>query len=292
MKKIQFTIPLIIFLGFTINIYGQCKTCPLNGPETIASSVEKTYRTNAVSGASYFWSVTGGLQISGSNTERTVKLKSPYGRPGKVCITKYRERIEPCMQCKAITICDFKRVSVVKTNGSCDVVYDFVANTTPANIVGAQYEWSASNGVIMRTTGNTARIRVKNFGTNPGNVNVQVTACNKTITGYGGTNEICDDTGGCGFLPCFTMFPNPSTPNGFTINIDNINFKENTNSLRKSASNTAVSVKLFNAYGKALKLYTTKNPSLYIDTSGLKPGVYYVTVDGANGKSTKSVLIK
>jgi len=293
MKKLQFIMIAIIFYFFTISMSGQCTTCPLNGPATIETGDLKNYTTSSLTGADYFWSVTGGLRISGSNTQRTVRLSSPNGAAGKVCITKYRVRTEPCMQCKTITVCDFRRVSVVKTVGSCDVVYDFVANTTPANINGAQYEWSASNGVIMRTSGNTVRIRVKNFGTNPGNVNVKVTACNKTITGYGGTGEICDDTGGCGFVPCFTMSPNPSATNGFTLNLDETNFKqENKSSLSTSKSNIIVKIQLLNAYGKTLKSYKTKNNALFIDTSDLKPGMYYVTINGAKGKSTKSMLIR
>jgi hypothetical protein len=98
----------LLFLGLFLvqfNLSAQCNSCNLTGDDQIVVNQTKTYSVNALSGASYFWSVTGDLSISGSNTGTSVSVTAGSTTGfGKVCVTRYKAGAQPCCSCKAIGI--------------------------------------------------------------------------------------------------------------------------------------------------------------------------------------------
>ena len=80
---------LFIFLFFAcFSSFSQ--TCTLTGLSCLSYNQTSTYTTVATSGASYFWSVTGGLTIVGSNTGSSVSVQSIANSSGQICVTKYK----------------------------------------------------------------------------------------------------------------------------------------------------------------------------------------------------------
>lgn len=83
---------------------GHSQTCSITGNNSIKVNQTLTYSTSTTSGASYFWSVTGGLTIIGSNTTSSISVKGISVGTGQVCVTKYKAGSVPCCECKTITI--------------------------------------------------------------------------------------------------------------------------------------------------------------------------------------------
>lgn len=90
-----------------LNIYGasaQCNSCTMTGDTQITSGQTKTYSAATLSGASFFWSVTGNLSISGSNTGSSVSITGGSAGSGKVCVTRFKAGTQPCCSCIDVTI--------------------------------------------------------------------------------------------------------------------------------------------------------------------------------------------
>jgi hypothetical protein len=98
----------LLFLGLflvQVNLSAQCNSCNLTGDDQIVVNQTKTYSVNALSGASYFWSVTGNLSISGSNTGASVNITAGSTTGfGQVCVTRYKAGTQPCCSCKPVRI--------------------------------------------------------------------------------------------------------------------------------------------------------------------------------------------
>ncbi len=103
MRKRTFTL-LLTALLLTAFISGRSQTCSITGNNEINVNQTLTYSTSATSGAGYFWSVTGGLTITGSNTGSSVSVKGVTTGTGQVCVTKYKAGTAPCCECKPLVI--------------------------------------------------------------------------------------------------------------------------------------------------------------------------------------------
>lgn len=88
----------------TSYIIGHSQTCSITGSNDINVNQTLTYSTSVTSGSSYFWSVTGGLTIVGSNTGSSVSIKGVTAGTGQVCVTKYKAGSVPCCECETLVI--------------------------------------------------------------------------------------------------------------------------------------------------------------------------------------------
>jgi len=105
MKKLYFfAASLLMALLVAQGGYAQCNTCTLSGPSSILQGQTGTYSTATLSGASYFWSATGGLSVQGSATSSSATIKANTVGTGRVCVTRYKAGAEPCSNCRTITI--------------------------------------------------------------------------------------------------------------------------------------------------------------------------------------------
>lgn len=98
----------LLFLVSSLVFYepgnAQCGACAITGDSQINTGESKSYSATALSGATFFWSVTGGASISGANNGQSVTILGTNSGTGKVCVTRFKAGSEPCCECKDLTI--------------------------------------------------------------------------------------------------------------------------------------------------------------------------------------------
>lgn len=291
MKK-AYAIILFLLIGLTTNSFGQCTSCSLSGPSSIQLGTTATFSTSYGSGYSYFWSVTGGLQLMSGNTGTSVTVKGNSGTSGKVTVVRYGNGKIPCSYSKTVSIvnstCTLSSVSVVRTSGSCNSsTLTYRATPNGSNLSNVSYSWDAlgDNVTIINGQGtNTVTIR----NNTPGNsefigARANVTACGTTKTGI--SAELCDQP--CGQFICeLNAFPNPTTK-GFNVILTK---GQQGLSARTSQSLT---LQLLNKHGEIVKEVTTSKTEVFVDTDGIAEGMYFIRATHSSGQSeTRSVIIK
>ncbi len=98
------------------------QTCTISGLSCLYLNQTTSYSTVATSGYSYFWSVTGGLSIVGSNTGSTISVTQVSSTPGQICLTKYKTGSMPCCECKNVNFCNTTNcpLHIVETHPMCN----------------------------------------------------------------------------------------------------------------------------------------------------------------------------
>ncbi|MEO1263977.1 MAG: T9SS type A sorting domain-containing protein [Bacteroidota bacterium] len=137
MKRLTHLVSLCLFFLFSgSDLYAQ--TCGINGSGALEVGQTSTYGTGTFSGASYFWSVTGGLTINGSNSGSGVSVSGTAVDPtAQLCVTRFQEGKEPCCNCKTIPVNCVPATSVDLTNVPNDPCpgeeVTFTASINPGN---------------------------------------------------------------------------------------------------------------------------------------------------------------
>ena len=81
------------------------QSCGIVGPSSFEAGTQNEYRTLASTGATYQWSVTGGLAIIGSSTSFKVTLGGLHeGSVSGICVTRTEADGSSCYQCMDITV--------------------------------------------------------------------------------------------------------------------------------------------------------------------------------------------
>ena len=94
---------LLLFFLASITLSAQCGTgCTISGSSAIPINTNSVYSVPSTSGSSYFWSVTGGLTIVGSNTGSAVTVRGAGS--GTLYVTKFKAGSAPCCSSKNIVI--------------------------------------------------------------------------------------------------------------------------------------------------------------------------------------------
>jgi hypothetical protein len=146
MKKLTLFLAVLLVTG--TQLFSQVLNCTISKQVIIAEKVEAseaslagltlcsgqtaTFCTEAVAGATYSWSVTGGsgIQINGSTTGSCVSVSVNSPGTYKLCVSKVVNGYEPCCTCVDITCgilpppCPALKIVVAGTN-SPDGVWDY-----------------------------------------------------------------------------------------------------------------------------------------------------------------------
>lgn len=292
MKKAYLLFILTLLVGFSAETFAQCTSCTLNGPSSVQRNNTVTFSTSSLSGTSYFWSVTGGLQLMSGNTGTSVTVKAvgAVGTTGRVCVARYGNGKVPCSFCKTITItgsssCTLNSVSVAQLSGNCNgTTWTYRATPNGSGVTGATYSWQAlgDNVTIISGQGtNTVTIRSNTFPYTFIGARATVTACGTSKTGV--SAELCEQL--CGDFICrLTTAPNPSK-DGFTLTIA----KGEKTLLAKEAAE--FTVQLLNKHGKVVKEVKTQDTSVFIDTKNIDSGVYVIRALHASGQSKTETIV-
>ena len=292
MKK-QITLLVFFLLASVGTAFAQCNSCSLNGSSFMSIGQTQTFSTSFSSGYSYFWSVTGGLSISGSNTGTSVSVTAVSGTSGTVHVVRYRAGGAPCSASKSITItpagCNFSSVTVTRVSGNCNSgVFVFRANPNVSGIP-ISYNWTPTlgRGRILSGQGTNQVTILATPNTTVG-VQVDVTACNVSKTAYGG--YLCQQIDPCGgFIICPEIPNSGSLEQGEDIVVA-LNRKDTELSERIDKT---VTVEVIDQFGKTLTTTATAGDELRVPTAGLKSGIYILNITSASGeKHTKRVAIK
>jgi len=289
MKKAYAILMLLFVVGFTTDVFAQCTSCTLNGPSSIQSGATRTFSTSSASGSNYFWSVTGGLQIIGSNTGTSVSVRAVSGISGRVCIARYGTGRVPCSFCRTISItpsgCNFTSVSVTRLSGNCNTsTLTYRATPNGTNLSGISYSWTALGDNVSIISGQgTNTVTISNPGTtNFIGVRADVTACGITQQGF--SADLCqvDDCGG--FICELRVAPNPSS-SGFNLNV------QAGEKALKSRVAQDYTIQILNQYGEVVKEMKTQSAQLYISTEEMSNGMYFVRAIHASGQSKTSTFM-
>jgi len=162
----------------------ECNSCTLIGDNYITlNSDVKNYSTQETFGARFFWSVTGGLSIQGSNRGASINIIALSQSPSKLCITRYEDRKEPCTNCKEIKIiesgdCRLFGAAIepfgisVRCSG---IGFKVFTNLGEERDCGLNYRWFVDDGEIVSGQG-TSTIIIDTDISNP-KVGVKVGTC-------------------------------------------------------------------------------------------------------------------
>jgi hypothetical protein len=303
MKKLTTTIKGILLLGLIFShndTYSQCSSCPLTGDSQIGTGQSKTYSVATLSGASYFWSVTGSLSISGLNTGSSVTIVGgQFSGTGKVCVTRYKSSSQPCCSCLDIT---------VSTTDECPYFAPFIyavnMRTSEANTICP--EDVAALGVSNPLQGHTVQWSITpNAPLQHGSLTStyleffdlpQYSQYNVSATFYcpngqisGSRSLTVDQT----LLNCDWIYPTIVDPGS----------GENELSLFPNPSNSSITINLptnelpYNIWilskdGNKVYDGRTEKPVLEIDISKLQQGLYFVNISRSDNWNKQIHFIK
>ncbi|GAA0873448.1 hypothetical protein GCM10009117_25950 [Gangjinia marincola] len=253
--------------------------CSINGPSSIEENQSVTYSITSANGSSYFWSVTGGLSIVGSNSSSSVQVQGTNEGTGKVCVTRFKNGQVPCCTCNTVaieppcvepdSITWIQDISIPYCMGD---ILEFNAILLPSDAPGT-YSWSITNNYnttqIIGPT-NTSNLKVQSSPI-PGDglvVNLTFTSScpsGKVVT-YSDFARYNESPGECpparSNITKYYLSPNPSRN---FLNISTLGKDDN-------YENT---VEIFSSSGESvLKSNDLEN----INVSELKKGIYFIQI--------------
>lgn len=279
---------LITMFMITAITSAQCGVgCTISGSGTIPSNTIRTYSVTATSGYSYFWSVTGGLSIIGSNTGSSVSVRGTSN--GTVYITKFRAGSAPCCASKNIGIssnaCGLTISQITELNGlgSDNVAFFTVPTLQPG--------WTITSS-SFKVTLNSGSATTYNGFINPNNGFPQIiipVRCNPnsgrvdkvsvTVNATSGSNS-CSRTVETDF---FSVCGTGGIGIGFRNDIDKETFSMDSNSKETS---------VFDLNGN-LKIESKNSSEVTNEMNKLPNGIYIVKTKNEKGEiNTKKVVLK
>ncbi|MES2559346.1 MAG: gliding motility-associated C-terminal domain-containing protein [Bacteroidota bacterium] len=128
----------------------------ISGPVVVCEFSQSTYTTNAIAGASYLWSVSGGT-IQGSATDTTVNIKWSINGSGVVTLKQTNmfgcdSTVNSSILIKALPI-----PFILGPSAVC-AYKESIFMATPA--IDVTYQWSVTGGVILgSSTGDVVSVR-------------------------------------------------------------------------------------------------------------------------------------
>ncbi|MEM9918719.1 MAG: T9SS type A sorting domain-containing protein [Bacteroidota bacterium] len=282
MKNLSFFLLLFsftFFLSFTSSAQ-----CPVNGPGSLSSGNSGTYSTTAVAGASYFWSATGGLSISGSPSGSSATVTAG-STGGSVCVTVFRAGMMPCCNCTNVSIIPpctpMQTLSIVQDEvpgqGCPGDIFTFDAIFTPTSVSPGTFTWQAFNGGFIVSGQGTSSVQIQTPPSGGMLVRVTFTSCDgSTISAI--TLATYEDK--CGFflqtekeagVPSNLMQAPVIAPNPF---------RESTELFLQVTESTQANVEIFNTQGKLIHTFQ----------QGIDEGLNVLPID-LPADSGKGVLI-
>jgi len=264
MKRITtfFTL-MALALFFANSTFAQCS---IAGSSSIPLGQNRTYSVTTQSGASYFWSTTGGLSIVGSNTSSSVTVQGNSN--GVLYVTRFRSGSAPCCQSRSISVANGCPTSAsinrfVECLGNQAIV-DLSANVTPSGTAGAAtYSWTKLSGpgnFIGGTTSQFATLLV------PDNSSVRVRL---TVTCLGNTitRELTiriPDCGGIILRQLSKISPNPAS-SSVKVELPN-----------SSTQVRNYEIEVINKLGEVVMRKKMLSSQSDLDITKLKEGMYFV----------------
>ncbi len=161
MKKLLLYVLLFVCAMSTQQAFAQ--PCSISGPSSFFDDQTANYSIATASGAGYFWSVTGVLQINGGNTSSGVQVGASGPGSGSVCVTRFRAGAAPCCTCRTITVStepscivptsiNIQQIEISGQGCPGDNV-TFIATLSPSNSnsTNTSYKWEAGVGSVNNT---------------------------------------------------------------------------------------------------------------------------------------------
>jgi hypothetical protein len=273
MKKLLILL-LMTTATFSTGFSQTCSDCAATGWSiSITQGTTKTYSVPALTGATYVWIVTGGLQIISGQGTNTVTVKGNTAGSGSLYVTRYKAGVSACANYISISIPTAATPPAMPSGISiiiepCETV-GIYANQV-ANATGYKFY---IDGVLF-DSGPFSSIFVGL--TNPPQLSIGThTVCISAYNAYGTSGQTCksftvDCTGGAGGgvgdpVPAVIAVPNPAD-DALTL------------------STLSDEIKIYDSQGFEVKKIKSLN-SKTIDISDLKPGAYIL-------KSSKNGVVK
>ncbi|MEW7292207.1 T9SS type A sorting domain-containing protein [Aquimarina sp. 2304DJ70-9] len=150
---------LLAFFLASITVSAQCGTgCTISGSSVIPLNTNRVYSVPASSGFSYFWSVTGGLSIVGSNTGSSVTVRGLGS--GTLYITKFKAGSAPCCASKNIVVSSnvcglsISRVTQLNASGEDNVAFFTVPTLQSGwSVTSSTFTVTLDSGSVSTYTG-------------------------------------------------------------------------------------------------------------------------------------------
>ncbi|MEM9822686.1 MAG: hypothetical protein AAF985_16510, partial [Bacteroidota bacterium] len=201
MKNLAILFLCLLFMGSHATLFAQCD---INGADTFKENETEMYDTDHSSDASYFWSVTGVLNIDGNNDGSSIDVSASGPGTGMVCVTRFEEGQMPCCSCEDVVVeedvppppcipatsISLGQIEIPGQGCPGDLIgfQTFLQPTNPSPSPGT-YSWEAgtdfiiSNPFFQQTGGSTATIPTPP-GENSVWVRVTFTSCDGSqVTG-------------------------------------------------------------------------------------------------------------
>ena len=271
MQRILF---LCTFLAVSLLFVQAQAQCSISGPTTLTPNQTTTYVASFQGGASYFWSTTGGLTITGSNTGSSVTVTG--NSTGSVCYTRFRAGAEPCSICQTVNVVanptcpnSLNIFSFIEECLVTEAVINLIAVPNPTPTAGVTtYRWTVVRGpgsILGNIIGTSTTMLVPTNST----TDVRLTAtCNGNTVSTIRTIR----TGSCNALPFgqAVVFPNPVN------NLMKVQVKD-------QSPSSSYSIEIIDRQGKTVISKALKGTGEQLDLSNLQKGVYFVRTR-QNGK--------
>lgn len=295
---VKFTMLLFIALALGIQYAtAQCSSCTMTGDTQISSGQTKTYSAATLTGASFFWSVTGNLSISGSNTGSSVSVTGGGAGSGKVCVTRFKSGTQPCCSCMDITVasiftnCPPFNPAIYATNmqtGEPNTICpdNVVGLGVYGSLQGYSVQWTITPSVPVTGGGglNSSYLEFTDVSQyNQYYVTATFFCSNGQVAG-GGSLTVNQTSINCDWIPPLmvsgtdgsaddlTVFPNPANSK-ITVNLPGGKFNYNVSIVNRDNS------KVYDA---------TVKGTVEIDISQLAPGIYFINAN-RNDKWSRQV---
>lgn len=183
-----------------------CSSCNSSGwTLTIPAGQSKTYSVPSLSGATYVWTVTGGLSIVSG--QGTTQITINPTTSGQLCVTRYKTGSTACADCAQLNIVQPPAIpsSLSLIANNCNSVTATVGAVSGAT----SYKWYHDNTYLASSTSTSITL---SFTSYPSLLNGTQKLCVEAINQFGvpSASKLCKVFTGC----------TPPPPDNMTIEFD------------------------------------------------------------------------
>ena len=200
-----------------------------NWPNYVSTTSGSSFTVPAGSGTgwTYVWVVSPSLTILSGQGTTTAVIKGVSGTSGQVCITRYKNGVNACADCKTVTVgtttCDINQNGTYQLNvtGSENVKFYTMPSIQSGGVNSFSYLWTFTYQDGTTSTSNVREPYIPIYCSNPviqTTVLITSTICSKTITKVWSPG-VCGTSGQLRISNNIKVSPNPTNS---IINFDGI----------------------------------------------------------------------
>lgn len=265
----------------------------VNGPSYVCSASNSNFTAAAITGATYTWTKSSNIVLSGSGNTVSAKATSGASGTGWIQVTINSPCGGSVTTRRNISIGSFSSYQMT-VSGQPDVcpggLYQYSVNVPGGHQPGYTYTWTYPSGWVAYGQGSNSISLYVSGSASYGALNVSVNNdCGTVSTGITVYPSYSCGTG------TYAVYPNPADEQlnieqEFAAAVENNQLQ--VSSTEASPQQESFSIQLYNKEQKKVAEAVSKKGKIILDTSKLPAGTYFLHIHHQDAVLKKQVIIK